>query len=99
MSDLEIKTIFKKVIHDIERLFFISRLYKIVNKELILDEVLNKTYDNDIVSKMKKIYEIDEKIHMIKTLNIVKMMKYMNQLNHYIKNNNVAFLRNMMKII
>ena len=78
MSDLETcKKDYNKVIKSIEILFIVSRMYLIIDKEKIFNDILNyhkkinnkkglfyingytlyKTYVNEMVTKMKVLYE------------------------------------------
>jgi NAD(P)H-dependent flavin oxidoreductase YrpB (nitropropane dioxygenase family) len=60
-----------------------------------------KNYVNEMVTKMKILYEKEEKNEMIKTLNIMKMMQLMEELSdkvkYEIKDNKICFVRDAIK--
>ena len=122
MSDLETcKKNFNSVIKSIEILFIVSRMYLIIDKEKIFNDILNyhkkinnkkglfyingytlyKTYVNEMVSKMKVLYEKKEMNHLMETLNIMKMMELIeelqNKVKYEIKDPKISFVRDVIR--
>jgi hypothetical protein len=120
MSNLETcKKDYNKVIKSIEILFIVSRMYLIIDKEKIFNDILNyhkkinnkkglfyingytlyKTYVNEMVTKMKVLYEKAERNNIVKTLNIMKMIELMEELSdkvkYELKDNKICFVRDI----
>jgi cysteinyl-tRNA synthetase len=63
---------------------------------------LYKTYVNEMVSKMKVLYEKKEMNHLMETLNIMKMMELIeelqNKVKYEIKDPKISFVRDVIKL-